>query len=113
MPKLRAVIATPLPEALCHLIARLEPRLDLVWEQSLLPPERWPADYTGDPAWRRSPDEQARFEAMVDSAQALYGIPDVDPDAVGRTVGAHAHVRGGPTRAAGGGAHVIRGRVCR
>ncbi|PXA71769.1 D-2-hydroxyacid dehydrogenase [Cryobacterium arcticum] len=104
--RLRVVVASPLAEELCRLIEQAEPRIDLVRDQSLLPPMRHPADYQGDPAFRRTPGQQAEFEALVDSAEVLYGIPDVDPAALARTVAANPRVRWVQLMAAGGGAQV-------
>lgn len=103
---LRAVAAVPLREELCRLIERLEPRVEMVREPDLLPPMRGPADWSGDPAFRRTPAEQRRFEELVDSADALFGIPDVDPAALARTVAANPRLRWVMTTAAGGGAQV-------
>ena len=47
--RLRVVVATPLSEELCHHIEQLEPRIELVRDQSLYPPMRHPADFGGDP----------------------------------------------------------------
>ncbi|MBX0299109.1 D-2-hydroxyacid dehydrogenase [Cryobacterium sp. 1639] len=103
---LRVVVASPLSEELCRLIERTEPRLDLVRDQTLLPPMRHPADYRGDPAFTRTPAQQTAFEALVDSADVLYGIPDVDPDALRRTTQANPRLRWVQLMAAGGGAQV-------
>jgi phosphoglycerate dehydrogenase-like enzyme len=43
---------------------------------------------------------------MVDSAEALYGIPDVDPDALRQTADANPALRWVHTMAAGGGSQV-------
>lgn len=104
--RLRAVVAVPLPEELCRLIEELEPRLDVTRDHELYRPMRGPADWTGDPAVTRTPDQQQRFDAMVDSADVLFGIPDVDPDALARTVAANPSLRWVMTTAAGGGAQV-------
>jgi hypothetical protein len=55
--RLRVAVATPLPEALCDHVERLEPRVEMVRDQSLLPPMRWAGDFQGDPAFRRSPEQ--------------------------------------------------------
>lgn len=104
--RLRVVVATPLAEQHCELIERLEPRIDLIRDQSLYPPMRHPADFSGDPSFRRTPTQQQEFEDMVDSAEALYGIPDVDPDALRRTADANPGLRWVHTMAAGGGGQV-------
>ncbi len=103
----RVVLATPLDEDLCRLVEEREPRLTLVREHALLPPMRWPSDHTGDPDWRRTPAQQRRFEELLDSADALYGIPgEHDAAALARTVAANPRLRWVQTMAAGGGATV-------
>jgi phosphoglycerate dehydrogenase-like enzyme len=110
---LRAAVAVPLPEELCRLIEELEPRLELVRDHSLTRPMRGPADWLGDPDFVRTADQQRRFDAMVDSAQALFGIPDVDPVALARTVKANGDLQWVMTTAAGGGAQVQAARLDR
>jgi phosphoglycerate dehydrogenase-like enzyme len=104
--RLRVVVATPLAEEHCQLIERLEPRIEVVRDQSLYPPMRHPADFSGDPSFRRTPSQQQAFERLLDSAEALYGIPDVDPVALKRTVDANRALRWVHTMAAGGGGQV-------
>lgn len=104
--RLRVVVAAPLAPELCELLTEREPRIDLVVDQSLLPPMRHPADFSGDPSFRRTPEQQAAYEEMVDTADALYGIPDVDPGALARTVHSNPLLRWVHTMAAGGGGQV-------
>ncbi|ALX67328.1 D-2-hydroxyacid dehydrogenase [Microbacterium sp. XT11] len=104
--RLRAVAAVPLAEDLCRLIEELEPRVEMVRDHSLMRPMRGPADWSGDPDHVRTPEQQAAFDAMVDSADALFGIPDVDPAALARTVAANPRLRWVMTTAAGGGSQV-------
>lgn len=104
--RLTVVVATPLKEKDAERIVEIEPRIDLVFEPDLLPPMRHAADFSGDPAFRRSPEQQHRFETLVDRAEALYGIPDVDPAALARTVRANPSLRWVQTMAAGGGGQV-------
>ncbi len=99
-------MATPLTRSLCERIVELEPRIDLIWEPSLMPPQRYPTDYRGDPAFSRTPEQQQRFESMLDSAEALFGIPNLDPAELRRTVGANPRLRWVHTMAAGGGAQI-------
>lgn len=103
---LRAVVAVPLSEEHCRLIEQLEPRLEVVRDHSLVHPMRGPADWSGDPEHVRTAEEQAAFDAMVDSADVLFGIPDVDPAALARTVAANPRLRWVMTTAAGGGGQV-------
>jgi phosphoglycerate dehydrogenase-like enzyme len=109
--RLRVVVASPLAEELCRLIEEAEPRLDLVRDQSLLPPMRHPADYSGDPDFRRTDAQQVDFEELLDSADVLYGIPDVDPAALRRTVEANPRLRWVQLMAAGGGSQVKRAEL--
>ncbi|MDQ1575000.1 MAG: hypothetical protein QOH55_150 [Microbacteriaceae bacterium] len=104
--RLRVVVATPISEELCVSIERLEPRIELVRDHSLLPPMRFLADHAGDPAFARTPEQQARFEALIDTADVLYGIPELSPAALKRAVDANPRLRWVQTMAAGGGSQV-------
>lgn len=104
--ELRVVVANPLPSELCEKIVQAEPRIDLVVDQTLLPPQRWPADFDGDPTFRRSATEQKAFDEMLGTADVLYGIPDIDSNALARTVRANPNLRWVQVMAAGGGAQV-------
>jgi hypothetical protein len=87
-------------------MAEREPRMELVREHDLLPPKRFPGDHRGDPGFRRDAAAEARFHALLDSAEALFGIPDLDPAALRRTVRANPRLRWVHTMAAGGGSAV-------
>jgi len=104
--RLRVAVAAPLTDALHALIETAEPRVELMRDASLVAPKRWDADFSGDPGFRRTPEQQSRFEALLDTADALYGIPDVDPDALSRTIKANPGLRWVHTMAAGGGGQV-------
>ena len=101
--RLNVAVATPLSEELCALIEELEPRVRLIRDQTLLPTMRHPADFSGDPSFRRTEEQQERFESMLDAADVLYGIPDVDPAALRRVVRANPRLRWVQVMAAGGG----------
>ncbi|MEV0388133.1 D-2-hydroxyacid dehydrogenase [Nonomuraea sp. NPDC050643] len=103
---LRVAVANPLHQESCRLITEREPRVTLLSDPSLLPPARHRADFSGDPAFRRTPEQQRRFEALLESADALLGIPDVDPAALARTVRANPRLRWVHTTSAGGGQEV-------
>lgn len=106
MDQLRVVVAKPLDSDYVQHIRAAEPRIDLVIEPDLLPPMRWPSDHEGDPAFQRTPEQQARFEELVDSADVLYGIPDTKPASLARTVRANPRLKWVQTMAAGGGSQV-------
>jgi len=88
------------------MVVAAEPRIDFIRDQSLLPPSRFPGDHAGDPSFRRTPEEQARFDELVDSAEALYGVPDENPAALARTAAANPRLRWVQTMPAGGGGQV-------
>lgn len=104
--RLRVAVAAPLKPEHAALIVEREPRIDLAYEPDLLPPMRFAADFSGDPAFRRTPEQQRRYEQLLDGADALYGIPDVDPAALRRAVEANPSLRWVHTMAAGGGGQV-------
>lgn len=106
MTALRVFVPTPLPEELCRLIEAAEPRLELVRDHALLPPQLSQGDHTGDPSFRRSAAQQTRFERLIDDAEALYGVPDQSSAQLRRTVSANPALRWVHTTPAGGGAQV-------
>jgi phosphoglycerate dehydrogenase-like enzyme len=104
--RLRVVASTPISEELIELVVAAEPRVDFIRDQSLLPPMRTPGDHAGDPAYRRSPEHQRAFEELIDSADALYGVPDEKPEALRRVADANPNLLWVHTMPAGGGAQV-------
>ncbi|KQQ05744.1 MULTISPECIES: D-2-hydroxyacid dehydrogenase [unclassified Rathayibacter] len=104
--RLRVVAATPISDELIARVVELEPRIDFIADQSLLAPMRHPGDHQGDPAFERTPEQQAAFEALIDSADVLYGVPDETPSALARAVAANPGLRWVQTMPAGGGAQV-------
>src|SRR5690606_20980830 len=97
--RLRTVIATPLERELVELIARDE-RLEVVWEPELLSdPE---IDWMAGPK-QRTPEEQARYERLLDSAEVLFGVPDQSGRGLARPAPADPAARWGRTRPPPGG----------
>ncbi|WP_307784199.1 MULTISPECIES: D-2-hydroxyacid dehydrogenase [unclassified Salinibacterium] len=104
--RLTVGVATPLSEELCALIESLEPRVQLIRDQSLLPPMRFTADYAGDPDFRRTAQQQSQFMQLLNSADALYGIPDLSTPLLKEVVQQNDRLRWVQTMAAGGGAQI-------
>lgn len=102
----RVVIAVDLPEPLCREIEQAEPRVEVVWDHSLYRPRRGPADWAGDPDHERTAEQLEAYRDMVDSAEVLFSLPDVDPAELRRTVGANPRLRWVQAMAAGGGAQL-------
>jgi len=109
--RLRVVVATPLSAELIERIEQLEPRVDLVHDPSLLPEARFPGDHVGAPEFRRTSAQQQAFEDLVDSADALYGVPDEDYTQLHRTAAANPRLRWVHTMPAGGGGQVKAARL--
>ncbi len=106
MNRLRVVVATPVEERLTVSLAARLPDVEMIHEPSLLPPSRWPGDFAGEPAFRRSPAQQERFERLLSSADVLFGIPDLDPASLARTVRTNPRLAWVQVMAAGGAAQV-------
>ena len=103
---LKVVLATPLAPELRHLITDVDPQVELLVDDELLPPQRFPGDHTGDPAYRRTPEQAEAFEDLLARADVLYGIPDVDANMLAATVARNPNLRWVQTMAAGGGSTV-------
>ncbi|WP_430592405.1 D-2-hydroxyacid dehydrogenase [Humidisolicoccus flavus] len=103
---LRVALAAPLPEELCKRIEALEPRVTLLRDHALLAPMRHAADWPGDPAFQRSPEQQAALDSMIDSAEVLFSFPDVQTESLQRAVRSNPNLRWVQLMAAGGGAQV-------
>ena len=100
------VLATPLAPELRHLITDVDPRVQLWVDDDLLPPQLFPGDHVGDPAYQRTPEQRDAFDELLTRADVLYGIPDVNATLLARAVQANPKLRWVQTMAAGGGASV-------
>ncbi|MFJ5956632.1 D-2-hydroxyacid dehydrogenase [Paenarthrobacter sp. NPDC092416] len=111
--RLRVAIAAPLSEENCSVIERLEPRLELVRDQALYPRMRHPADFSGDPEFRRTNAQQRQYESMLGAADVIYGFPDLSPAALKRVADENPRLRWVHTMAAGGGTQVRAANLTR
>lgn len=102
----RVALATPLAPELRHLITDVDPAVELVVDDDLLPPQRFPGDHDGEPGYRRNPAQQGAFEQLLSTADVLYGIPDTSPALLATAVRSNPRLRWVQTMAAGGGAQV-------
>lgn len=105
--RLRVVIATAQTPENIELLRRREPRLDVVYEPELLgpPSDNWMVKH------ERTADEQAGFEAVLDSAEALFGVPEHSGTSLARTVAANPGLRWVHTIPAGGGQQIKSARL--
>ena len=103
---LKIAICPILTKEQAQRLADADPRIEVLWDETLSRPRRFAADFDGDPAWQRTPEVQARFEAMCDGADALFGLPDAKPAQLKRCAEANPNLIWVHTLAAGGGAQV-------
>jgi phosphoglycerate dehydrogenase-like enzyme len=105
-PKTTVAIAVPLEAELVERIRAVDPSVTVLYEPELLPPERFPADHSGDPAFRRTPEQEERYWDMLNKAQVLYGFPNESPAGLARIAGSNPHLEWIHAMAAGAGGAV-------
>ena len=99
-------LTTPLAPEHRHLITDVDPRIELLVDDALLPCQRHAGDHTGDPAYQRTPEQQQAFADMLAEAQVWYGIPDNSSRMLRTLAPSSPALRWVQTMAAGGGAQV-------
>ncbi|MET0979184.1 MAG: D-2-hydroxyacid dehydrogenase [Paeniglutamicibacter terrestris] len=99
-------IAVPLEAELVERIRAVDPSVTVLYEPELLPPERFPADHAGDPAFRRTAGQEERYWAMLTAADVLYGFPNESPDGLARIARENPRLRWVHAMAAGAGGAV-------
>src|SRR5579875_697906 len=80
------LIATPIEPELAERLRAVDERLDVRFEPDLLPSPRYPSDHTGDPSFRRTAEQQQRFEALLEEAEVMFGFPGEDPQQLASAV---------------------------
>ena len=111
MPPIQVLIATPLEAELAARIGDADPRVEVLWEPDLLPPARYPGDHHGDPAFQRDEDGEARWRAMLDRAEVLFGIPGDSTDGLAEVVTGAPRLRWVHATSAGAGEQVRRANL--
>lgn len=86
MTRTQVLIASPLEAELVAGIQEAEPRAEVLYEPDLLPPARYPADHRGDPDFRRDPEAEARWRALLERAEVLFGVPGDTADGLAEAV---------------------------
>ena len=69
------VIGSYFEEEHVRRIREVDGRLRVLYREDLVPPPRWPGDHAGPEDWRRSPEEDEEFLAMLGEAEVLYDFP--------------------------------------
>jgi phosphoglycerate dehydrogenase-like enzyme len=69
------MITTPLePEHAARIAAAFPDRVELIYRPDLMPTPRYLADH-GDPDWRRSPEQEREWHALLHRAEVLWDFP--------------------------------------
>ena len=56
-------------------IGEVDERLRVLYREDLVPPPRWAGDHSGPVEWRRAPEKEEEFLAMLAEAEVLYDFP--------------------------------------
>lgn len=74
------MIASPLEAEMVAAIGAVDERIDVLFERDLLPPIRHPSDHEGLETFRRTPEQEQRWRAMLARAEVLFGLPGDAPE---------------------------------
>lgn len=99
-------IAVPLEAEYVERIRAVDPSVTVLYEPELLPPERYPADHSGDPDFRRAPEQEVRYWELLNKAQVLYGFPNDNAAGLARIAAGNPHLQWIQAMAAGAGGTV-------
>ena len=106
MAPAQVLIASPLEAELAERIKAADPRAEVLFEPDLLPPARYPADHRGDPGFRRDAGAEARWRALLDRAEVLFGVPGDSADDLAEVVATLPRLRWVHATSAGAGEQV-------
>ena len=106
MARTQVVIASPLEAELAAKIQAADPRAEVLYEPDLLPPARYPGDHRGDPGFRRDAEAEARWRALLDRAEVLFGIPGDSAEGLAAAVTGLPRLRWVQATSAGAGEQV-------
>lgn len=90
---MRILIATPLEPEFAQRIAALDASNVVMFEPLLLPPPRFPSDHRGAPNFARDAAGEARFNALLERADVLFGIPGDSGSSLASSLARAPHVR--------------------
>lgn len=80
------LVATPIEADLADRIRSAAAGVTVAFEPDLLPDPRYPSDHKGDPSFRRSKAQEARFARLLAEADAIFGVPGENPDSLAHVV---------------------------
>jgi len=105
------VIASPLEAELVDRVRSVDDRLEVRFEPELLPPPRYPSDHHGEESFRRTPEQDERFDSLIAGAEVLFGIPEDDPARLAWAIRTAPGLRFVQATAAGAGQQVRRAEL--
>ncbi len=84
--RLTVAIAVPLEQELVDSIGVVDPRVELLHHPDLLPPTRYPSDHRGIDGFRRTDEDERRWQEVISRAEVLFGIPGDSPQGLAQAV---------------------------
>jgi len=99
-------IATPIEAELVARIEAVDDRLEVLYQPDLLPPLRFPGDHRGVSSFRRSPEAEDQWTAMLTSAEVLFGLPGDSPSGLADAVRVGSRLRWVQATAGGAGEQI-------
>jgi phosphoglycerate dehydrogenase-like enzyme len=106
MTRTQVLIASPLEAELAARIQAADPRAEVLFEPDLLPPARYPGDHRGDPSFARDAEGEARWRALLDRAEVLFGVPEDSTEGLAEVVDGLPRLRWVHATSAGAGEQV-------
>jgi phosphoglycerate dehydrogenase-like enzyme len=106
MTRTQVLIASPLEAELAARIQAADPRAEVAFEPDLLPPARYPGDHRGDPSFARDAEGEARWRALLDRAEVLFGVPEDSTEGLAEVVNGLPRLRWVHATSAGAGEQV-------
>jgi len=109
--RVTVAVATPLEDELVAKIRSADQRIAVLYEPDLLPPTRFPGDHRGVDDFRRTPEQERCWLAMLGSAEILFGLPGDSGTGLAEAVGIAPRLRWVQGTAAGAGEQVRAARL--
>ena len=106
MTRIQVLIASLLEAELAARIQAADPRAEVLFEPDLLPPARYPGDHRGDPSFARDAEGEARWRALLDRAEVLFGVPEDSTEGLAEVVNGLPQLRWVHATSAGAGEQV-------
>lgn len=105
--RLRVAVTVPLSKEAAERLRKNNDRIELDYRPELSSEQQSVSDFVGDPDFKRTPEQQAEFDRMLDEADAFLGVPDSSGTALREAIERREKpLRWVHTMPAGGGAQI-------